>query len=346
MNVSEIVTAFGAHYLKSGQNINSLYRQLMRGFVTQNVFTPVVTEETIWRAAETKTSSIVQPFQVPFTPKGVTTFTPVEIRQYRLKADLPGIPDTLVETWLGFLANIDQVERKNWPFIRWWIENEIVPKIQEDIELNEIGRGVYAPPTPGVAGPSGTSMNGILTVINTHIAAGRISPTSLGGLPASDLDVVSYFENFHKELPKEYWRNKMMVYGPEDIVLRYKRGYGEKYGLRSNFTESPDGTIDVKFTNLTVAGLPSLNLKADGTPNDRIFATPKSNAIMLMKGMQNSKGIFGHPGTRPLGEIARRLDDGRRLHYSRAGVRQRRRGLINQSFNPGGEAGPPRFSRY
>ena len=297
MTISEIVTAFGAYYLKSGQNTNSLHRQLRRGFVTNQVFTPIITDETIWRAAETRTTSIVQPFQKAFTPKGATTFKPVEIRQYRVKADLSEYPDDLIGSWLGFLGDIDEVERKNWPFIRWWIEKEIVPQIQQDIELNEIGRGVYAAPTAGTAGPNGTSMNGIQTIINGHITSGRTVPFSLGAIPASDDKLlVKYFEAFHKEIPKPYWGIPMKLYTPEDLVLRYKRGYGELYGTRNNFAEAADGTIDVKFTNLTVVGLPSMNLKADGSANDRIFATPKSNAIMLMKGMKNAQGAFDIQG--------------------------------------------------
>ena len=47
MNVSEIITAFGAYYLNSGQNMNNILRMLTQGAVTPSFMTPIKTEETI-----------------------------------------------------------------------------------------------------------------------------------------------------------------------------------------------------------------------------------------------------------------------------------------------------------
>ena len=49
MNVSEIITAFGAYYLNSGQNMNNILRMLTQGAVTPSFMTPIKTEETIYR---------------------------------------------------------------------------------------------------------------------------------------------------------------------------------------------------------------------------------------------------------------------------------------------------------
>lgn len=291
MTVSEIVTAFGAYYLNNGQNQNDIRMQLMRGFDTQQVFTQVVTDDTIWRAAEGSHSSIVQPFQVAFTPKGSATFKPVEIRQYNMKADLLEYPDTIKQNWLGFLSSTNP-KRTEWPFIKYWIDQMVVPRIQQDIQLNEIGRGVYVAPTVGTPGADGTAMNGILKVLADHITAGRIVPIALGALPTDPVLLVEYFETYFKSIPMQYRNVPMNTYVPEWVILEYKKGYEKKYGLLTNADTTSAGVTTIRFSNLTLVGLSSLNLKANGTPNDRFFTTQKSNAIMLTKGLQNSKGIF------------------------------------------------------
>lgn len=291
MTVSEIVTAFGAYYLNHGQNMNSLYTQLFQGFVTEQVFTPVITDETIWRASEARHTRIVQPFQKAFTPAGSAEFKPVEIRQYNMKADLSEYPDDIKANWLGFLSSTG-VKRTEWPFVKYWMEKLIIPQIQKDIELNEAGRGVYAAPTPGTAGAAGTAMNGIQKILNDHITASRITPIVLGAIPTDNVELVEYFEDYHAGIPILYQNIPMTTYVPEPLVLRYKRGFRAKYGKDTDFPMNADGSVKILDTSLSLAGLPSMNYKANGSANDRIFTTPKENAIMLKKGFNNSKGIF------------------------------------------------------
>lgn len=291
MTVSEITTAFGAFYLNNGQTQNDIRMQLMRSFVTSQVFTQVITDDTIWRAAEGQHSSIVQPFQVAFTPKGSATFKPVEIRQFNIKADLLEYPDTIKQNWLGFLSSTN-VKRTEWPFVKYWMEKMVVPRIQQDMELNEVGRGSYVAPTVGTAGADGTAMDGIQKVINTHITNGGIVPIALGAVPTDPQALVEYFEAFHKAIPIQYRSVPMTTYTPEWMILEYKKGYEKKYGTLTNIDTTAAGVTTIRFSNLNIVGLPSMNLKANGTINDRIFCTQKSNAIMLSKGLQNSKGIF------------------------------------------------------
>jgi hypothetical protein len=292
MTISEVVAAFGAYYLSHGQNQNDIYSQLKRGFVTEQAFTHIITDDTVWRASEARHTRIVQPFQRAFTPTGTAEFKPREIRQYNLKADLLEYPDDIKSSWLGFLSSTN-VKRADWPFIKYWMEKQVVPQIQQDMELNEVGRGVYAAPTSGTAGPAGTAMNGILKILADHITAGDINPVVLGAVPTDDAELVEYYEAFHDAIPIQYRSIPMTIYAPESHVLRYKRGYEKKYGLLTNIdTKASDGMTRIRFSNIDIVGLPSLNLKANGSPNDRFFMTQKSNAIMLTKGLQNSKGIF------------------------------------------------------
>jgi hypothetical protein len=122
---------------------------------------------------------VVQPFQKQFTPLAGVTFQPVEIKQFRMKVGAQEYPDELEATWLGFLDS-PEVDRKAWPFVRWYVEVYLIPQIKQDIELNEIYQGVYAAPEAGTPGAAGTSMDGLKITINRHIANGLISPIATG----------------------------------------------------------------------------------------------------------------------------------------------------------------------
>lgn len=293
MTISEVVTAFGAYYQNNGQNRRDIYQKLLYGFESHNAFTHIRTDDHIWRASEASHGVIVQPFQTGFTPQGTATFTPVEIRQFHLKADLVETPDTIEESWLGFLSS-NNVKRTEWPFIKYWMEKLVVPRINQDIELNEFGRGIYEAPTPSVAGAPGTAMDGILTVINDHIEDGKITPITLGEVPTDADDFVDYIEEFHANIPALYRNLPMNIYAPEDFVLRYKKGWRIKYGTNYGFSNDDfkNSSVRVIDTNLTIVGMPAINLKNDGSPNDRFFCTQKSNAIMLSKRLGHKDGVF------------------------------------------------------
>ena len=69
MNVSEIITAFGAYYLNSGQNMNNILRMLTQGAVTPSFMTPIKTEETIYRMSSVTVGSLVPIREYSFRTK-------------------------------------------------------------------------------------------------------------------------------------------------------------------------------------------------------------------------------------------------------------------------------------
>ena len=148
MDISQVITAFGAYYEKSGQNKSRVRQLLTQGLVTPGICTPIKTDDTIFRMAQLALTRVVQPFQKGWTPLNASAFTPNELKLYHFKVDEDIDPDDIEATWLGFLAN-EAVLRKDWPLVRYIIEKGYIPKINEDMELNEYGSGVYAAPTPG-----------------------------------------------------------------------------------------------------------------------------------------------------------------------------------------------------
>lgn len=61
--VSEIVQAYGAYYLNSGQNLNNIIKILTQGSVTPTHMTPIKTDNDVYRMASFDIGPIVQPFK-------------------------------------------------------------------------------------------------------------------------------------------------------------------------------------------------------------------------------------------------------------------------------------------
>jgi hypothetical protein len=279
--IADVITQFGAYYLNNGQNLASLYQLLRRATQTESMFTPVNTDDTIWRAAKTLFSRVVQPFQKAFTPLAGVTFVPVEIKQFRMKVDAQEYPDELEATWLGFLDG-PEIDRKAWPFVRWYCEVYLIPQLKQDIEQLEIYQGVYAAPTPGTAGAASTSMDGIKLTINRHITAGRTTPITTGAISDDPLTIVDQIEEFVDGINKAYWNIPMMLGCSESIARAFLRGQERKYGKN---TGGGALGLQVNNTNITLQGLVSHQ------NTDKIWCTPVANAVMLRKRIQNQTAI-------------------------------------------------------
>lgn len=278
MVISDIITEFGAYYLKSGQNASRIYSMLRANTKTTELFTPVMTDETVWRAAQAVQNRILQPFQKAFTAIDGAELKPVAIEMFKMKADSSQYPDDLEASWLGFLAGSGN-DRKTWPFVRWYVETVLIPQIKEDEELNEIFWGVYAAPTPGTAGAAGTAMNGINKIIMDLEDANRITPISTGALASDPQDFCEQVEAFADQINAKYASAVMPIAMSEANARKYARGVNAKYGVNTN--QFGKDLYAVAGTNLTVVGLPSM------LGSNAMWATPKSNAVKLMKRTEN-----------------------------------------------------------
>src|SRR5664279_2361585 len=122
ITTSAIIAEYGAYYQDAGQNKKRILTKLSQGRqIVDECCTPIKTDDTIFRLANATFRSLVQPFQKTFTQKGGAEIVPNEIRVYRFKMDDEFMPDELYATWLGFLT-AKQVDRKEWPFVKWLIE--------------------------------------------------------------------------------------------------------------------------------------------------------------------------------------------------------------------------------
>lgn len=279
MDVQDVVTEFGAYYQDRGQNIARLYQVLRRKLASESMFTTTLTDDTVWQAGKTSFGRLVQAYQKGFTPINPLAFDPVEIKMFHHKVDTSETPHDLEATWLGFLAD-NNVSPKDWPFVRWWLEEQISTQIEDDMETLEIGKGVRVEPTAGTAGAAGAGMDGFLTIIKQHITAGRTTPITMGAIPTDDAELVEYVEDLCDQIDDRYWNQSLELNINMQLHRRYRRGLRKVYGK-----DQVDNKLDntVKETNVMVVPRASMQGKS------RIFTSPKSNSIVLKKKTQNQK---------------------------------------------------------
>ena len=285
LTIEAILQEFGRYYIAGGQNIARLIQRAFISAQTESLFGSIVTDDTQFRMAKTELGRILQAFQPGWTPLGELTATPVVLSQFPMKVDLEMTPDQIEASWLGFLADSD-LDRSKWPLIRWLIEAHILPQVQEDYELNEVYLGKFVAPTKGTPAAAGTAMDGIRTIINNGVSAGRITPIALGAIPSDPQAFCDYVEAFARGFNIRYKGRPMPICMNTTLAERYARGRQAKYGRDSNFTApkpiiAGNGDsltpIPVEFTQHYVLGLNSMG------NSSKLWATPDDNRKKLAK---------------------------------------------------------------
>ncbi|MBV9989368.1 MAG: hypothetical protein JO301_16940 [Chitinophagaceae bacterium] len=264
IDVADVVAQYGAYYKPGSDNQQNLRNMIYKPSETAALFAARPTEDTIYRGTLASLDRVVQPFQKGFTPISTITFQPNQFSLFRPKIDLKETPDDLEATYLGFLTALPTNERAAWPFVRWWLENHVMARKEQDLETSEYFTGVYAAPVADVPGAAGTAMDGLRKIIRGYNTGGR---TNLGngaiatGAPAGDdVDFCTQVEEFVAELPTHFRKKVDLVVMSPENELKYKRGKRKKYGLQVNFLTG-QGVSDLltieDFPNASIKGLES-----------------------------------------------------------------------------------------
>jgi hypothetical protein len=270
ITTTSIIAEYGAYYQDAGQNKKRILSLLSQGRQITNLATPIKTDDTIFRLANATFRTLVQPFQKAFTQKGGVEIIPNEIRQFRFKIDDEFMPDELYATWLGFLT-AKQVDRKEWPFVKWLIEVYYARQIDQDMELNEYYKGVYVAPAAGIAGADGTGMNGLKKLLQAGVNNDTINVINIGTLHKDT--IFDQVEAFTDQIAEVYQGIQMDVCMSQNWCKKYlqdKRAQG--FYQRKNDKEI---NTDIDFTPLNVKGLASM------VETNDIFCTPTENFLHI-----------------------------------------------------------------
>lgn len=260
LNVAALVAQFGAYYKPGSDNERNLRSAIYGTSRLASYFQDRPTVDTIWRGTLAELERIVQPFQKAWTPIANLVFTPNEFVLYKLKIDLEVFPDDIEATYLGFLGGLPELDRKNWPLIRYMIEKHAMGRKLKDMML-EYYQGVYAAPGVGVAGAAGTAMNGLRKTIRDYNTAGKTNlgngAIASGAAAADDADFCEQLEAWVEELPDEFKTEVDAIMISDALARKYRRGKRKKYNI--NYAQVDDLSTIEDQSNIRVVGDVAMN---------------------------------------------------------------------------------------
>lgn len=272
LDLSAIVSEIELHFRKFN---NVIWTNIMKGVDFEQYMRPVSGVKGEYVNTNAVRSTFLQPFQKAFTASGDITLTPYKNYARRIKMDV--LIDNLHELFDTYLAEVFVDETKtpdNYPFIRWFVDNHVIPGVQE--EMNAISvKGEYAAPTPGTPGASLESTDGVFTIVANEITAGNLTNVITTGAMTS-ANVVDKLEQFHKDMPAEWKKIAGPIFMAEDLLEMYNFAYRDDKGMFPSIdVNNPVNRL--WGTNKTLVGLPDLN------GSQRIMFTPTGANGNLLK---------------------------------------------------------------
>jgi hypothetical protein len=289
IDVSDIVSEFGAYYLNSGQDVNDLLLPLRTGddfyadlavYSKKNVGDSGSNSK--WDRALTETEGVLQPWKSDYSPttdSGDLLGLSTPIRTW--KPDRTIVPSDMVhENWLQFLEDMDK-EPVEWPFVRWFMQVYIVDQLKEDMNLTSYN-GIYAAPAGGATpGDMDTTVDGFEKMLLRHIASGYITPIANGAVDTlTDSEYCEYVEDFVKQVNPRLLKKGCVLKFSHTNYQKYRRGYRDLHGKEMDFTGQKSFIID---SNVEIKGY----LAMEGS--ERIYLTPRGNDKKVLP-MKNEMG--------------------------------------------------------
>jgi len=273
VTITDILTEYGNYYKKGSQNLKDIRIKLMQPSVTEQFFTPRLTDSTRLELANVYISRVLQSYQSGFTKIGDTTFTPNVINLDHMKIDVSILPHDIMESWLGFLVENAQTP-KDTPLVKFWLEQLVLAKYQEDLENEEIFHGKKVAIVAGTAGATRTAMNGV----KEKLKGTGVQVITMGAVSTDPVLHVEYVEDFIKNIP-ELIRGKIDAVAMNSTqALLFQQGMRAKYNM--HYAQSSD-LLKLMDFDIKVQGLPSMN------GHTTMFATPKDNRIIANKNPKN-----------------------------------------------------------
>lgn len=293
LTVTDLQTAYGQYYLNSGQSQADVLRSFKRGRTLPSFANARMTKNTIAQLAESFMTSVLQPFHKTFSHKGDAAFLPNMIQLYRVKIDQTLTPDDIVESWAGFMTDPTNVERKDWPIIRYIWEVLIAEQAAQDYEHADWAAIHAAAPGGGTPGSHLAIYNGLRKLIVTGLADGDRPMHDLGNLggldPSNSAQVFDALEYIAGQIP-QFWAGKQIdFYVPQAMELAYFRDRRNTFTALESARANPGGpmTIDGR-PNWRI--IPFGGMDADGDDNS-IFVSPRQNVLHYTQSQSYNMGM-------------------------------------------------------
>ena len=288
IDTQELKTEFGKY-------VDSNRLEIMRGLFGQTESTQymssIVTDKTEVRAIQANiVGTVLQQFVPEWTPSGKAKFTPLTIKNFKCKLNVPIKPSDIMEDIIGYMYDEQASQLQSMPVVRYILQQLIFPKLDEEREdalavgrykeVEADGNGKYTASAPS------ETMDGYLTQLvdfyNADAAAGENDAKSnirwlLTGVTLTDENIMEKIDAAVDEISEKYplyARQKMFVHCDPNLILKDQRAYRKEYPWLKN--EDGDNRVKIDFSKFTFA--PLEGMRGTGC----FFITPKENFKHLM----------------------------------------------------------------
>lgn len=249
LNIQAVIDEWGKRYTPEGQTAKDIKTQLFMPSETEAFFKKRPNDGDYFKSGYATIDEVTQAFSIPFVKKGTATFRPWETKLGEFKAEGLMTPDRVRNSWLGFLADIKEVDRSKWPLLVWFVRELLIPKIHEEMELEQAFYGWqitgYNPDaaTRTVDGatlvrefasedtqtPANAAVDGIKVQLIRMVNAGRSNVINSGALATDPVLFCTQIEDFVAQIPPMLRRKIDYLFSSEELTNRYIDGRREKY---------------------------------------------------------------------------------------------------------------------
>ena len=121
-----------------GKYVSSERLEILKGLMgtteSTKYMSTLVTDKTEVRAQQAAVDSVLQQFVPKWTPKGKSKFTPLTIKNYKCKINVPITPSDIMEDILGYLYD-ENLKPEDMPVVKYILYQLIFPKLDEEREV-------------------------------------------------------------------------------------------------------------------------------------------------------------------------------------------------------------------
>ncbi|RHI73335.1 hypothetical protein DW157_10150 [Bacteroides eggerthii] len=271
-----------------GKYVSSERLEILKGLMgateSTKYMSTIVTDKTEVRAQQAAIDSVLQQFVPKWTPKGKSKFTPLTIKNYKCKINVPITPSDIMEDILGYLYDED-LKPEDMPVVKYILYQLIFPKLNEEREI-ALAIGEFKETSAAKDGDAATDANDVMDGYITQLkklkkANNKDVTWLLDGEKLADATLVTQIEKAVDEVKPLYKNKAMFIHADPDLVTRYGKAYRKLYPWLKN----EDGEkIKVDFSKFTF--VPLEGMRGTGV----FFITPKENFKHLRsKDPQNAK---------------------------------------------------------
>lgn len=273
-----------------GKYISSEKLEILRSLTTDltctDYMSTIVTDKTEYRAIQAHIDSVLQQFTPYWTPSKKSKFTPITIKNFFFKINVPIKPADIIDQYIGYMYD-EGLTPDQMPIVKYIVPQLVLPKLMEELEyamavgefkeFTPAGDGVSAPDTAAM-----DSMDGYVTILK-RLKADPDNSVSwlLDGVVLTESNIVEQMGKAVDSVAKNYKRKKLFIHSDPELITLYQRAYLEKY---KNRITADEVKLKLDFSNFTFAPL-------DGMSETKaFFITPKENFKHLMsKNPRDSK---------------------------------------------------------